>query len=991
MIIEKLTIYGYGHLKNRTIQLDTGFHVFYGRNEAGKTTILSFIETMLFGFPKRQQNELRYEPKSGGVHGGKIDIQLESGKLSIERIKGREPKESIIIFNDKVIDEDELHRLLQGIDRTLFRDIFSARLEHLREMEKLNEEDLNRFLLGTGISGNFSLFQLESRLETKQGELFKPQGRKPIMNEALAELKKADEAVSKSNGIKAQYAQKQAEKTEIQTKIETIQKEKEEIKKKLTLFEKVKATEPFYSEKKLLQLQLNDFHDLNDFPEDGLNRYERLKIRLLDFEGEAKNSAYKIEQLKRDLPKVNHEWLEQAFAVQQLKENAETYRMKQERLLLLTEQIKHEEAAVASLIEHLGPKWSHEKILSANVSYSEQENLEHMANEVNQLSEQHTFLEKDLAATRSRFKAAEVKEKEIQRTLLDDEEREDLETFISKNENRNNEQEKLFLQKMIGQLDSQMAREGKPLSNSIFYMMLSLAFFSSALLFYIGQELVSGVVAIIWIVALSFIYIKRKQKIKVLNELNILKSREIERLHQLEASKAAYDPASIMEAKKKIEQDNGQRQEWHYHKLEKERAKREYENLSKRYEMIEKTLSKKQDELLRWMEERNFPLSMPIPELLRTLDNIRSAKKNLHTVQTAKEERITLQNWISQFEQEIYGLAAVFQIEQIGSPTSLLMKLEMKIEEEKTTKEKKERIQEQRLEEMKQYEKIKAKMEQYEKAMVELFQQAGCETEEEYFSKGNKWAEKEKLIEKMNLLNQQIHMHIPNEEEKRQVEKELEANQDEFEPRMIQLSNRLTEIEQLETDLFKRLAEIRVELSILEEGGDYDSNVQKLEMKKSAFREYAEEWAVYALALDILRKTKERYRKERLPKVVEIATNYFSIMTNGAYHSIRVPVEGEEFTVESALGIRYSPKELSRGTQEQLYLSLRLALTLVYPAAIRFPILLDDLLVHFDHDRMEAAINVLKEHSKAHQILFFTCHEHIAAEFGEKEAAYVTM
>ncbi len=45
--------------------------VFYGPNEAGKSTILNFVRTILFGFPTQRRKE-HYPPNAGGKHGGRI-------------------------------------------------------------------------------------------------------------------------------------------------------------------------------------------------------------------------------------------------------------------------------------------------------------------------------------------------------------------------------------------------------------------------------------------------------------------------------------------------------------------------------------------------------------------------------------------------------------------------------------------------------------------------------------------------------------------------------------------------------------------------------------------------------------------------------------------------------------------------------------------------------------------------------------------------------
>ena len=62
----------------------------------------------------------------------------------------------------------------------------------------------------------------------------------------------------------------------------------------------------------------------------------------------------------------------------------------------------------------------------------------------------------------------------------------------------------------------------------------------------------------------------------------------------------------------------------------------------------------------------------------------------------------------------------------------------------------------------------------------------------------------------------------------------------------------------------------------------------------------------------------------------------------------------------------------SDGTVDQLYLALRLAVAReLLPHA---PLVLDDAMVRFDNDRLEAALAILKLEAKHKQVIIFTCH-----------------
>ena len=60
MNIRKIVLYGFGQHENVEIKFSNGMNLLYGPNEAGKTTIQQAILHILFGFPQKNQQELRY-------------------------------------------------------------------------------------------------------------------------------------------------------------------------------------------------------------------------------------------------------------------------------------------------------------------------------------------------------------------------------------------------------------------------------------------------------------------------------------------------------------------------------------------------------------------------------------------------------------------------------------------------------------------------------------------------------------------------------------------------------------------------------------------------------------------------------------------------------------------------------------------------------------------------------------------------------------------
>lgn len=107
MKINKLKINSYGKLKEKEIDLKPGINIIYGKNEAGKSTLLNFIVDSVYGISKNKNgkeysNYERYMPWSGEDFSGRIEYELDNGnKYEVFRdFKKKNPK----IFNENKED-----------------------------------------------------------------------------------------------------------------------------------------------------------------------------------------------------------------------------------------------------------------------------------------------------------------------------------------------------------------------------------------------------------------------------------------------------------------------------------------------------------------------------------------------------------------------------------------------------------------------------------------------------------------------------------------------------------------------------------------------------------------------------------------------------------------------------------------------------------------------------------------------------------------------
>ena len=128
MHINEIFIKKYGKFEDFTLPLNGGFNLIYGENEAGKTTLNSFVRRMAYGMPSRDRSgvktndRLRYAPIFGGDMQGSLTLELENGdKVLVARTFGKTASgDKISILNDTTGEEVPRFRDGENLGEILF-------------------------------------------------------------------------------------------------------------------------------------------------------------------------------------------------------------------------------------------------------------------------------------------------------------------------------------------------------------------------------------------------------------------------------------------------------------------------------------------------------------------------------------------------------------------------------------------------------------------------------------------------------------------------------------------------------------------------------------------------------------------------------------------------------------------------------------------------------------------------------------------------------
>lgn len=150
----------------------------------------------------------------------------------------------------------------------------------------------------------------------------------------------------------------------------------------------------------------------------------------------------------------------------------------------------------------------------------------------------------------------------------------------------------------------------------------------------------------------------------------------------------------------------------------------------------------------------------------------------------------------------------------------------------------------------------------------------------------------------------------------------------------------------------------------------------------------ASEYARTALAAEVLRQTISAYGERHRGPLLGRASELFSRLTHNAFPQLVVDSHDARrvLLARRRNGEMCGTAALSDGARDQLYLALRLAAIEYQLSQLEDapPIVLDDILVHFDDDRAAAAVGILGELGQTAQVLLLTHHKRIV-EVAEHE------
>lgn len=966
MQIREAKIHGFGKWVDRTIDFSGGdFLCMYGENESGKSTIQQFITFMLFGLPPKKR--AYYRPRTSGKLGGRLTMHdPDIGEFVIERFDEVENGDATCYTTDgKSHGENWLQERLKGMNQATYQSIFSFSAGDLQYIKDMKEGELDDVLLGIGLTGSSNIHTIEKRLDAKIGELFKPYGKKPQMNQQLASLDQLFTSLNDYRKTETTYKTKKNEALALSDDIRQLQTKLEYQKNTAYRIEKKQQALPIFKEYHHENEQLANYPEQISFPENGIERFEKLNEQLLPLKSElavlqdnAQTYLKKRDAIRNELHQVSvFEMAEDVINQKQ------TYLEKQKELKNLQESTQKLAFQINNELRQLNSSLRSEELQTIDLSFHVEKTWQQLKNDKEQLIFTQNHLEEEQQQLTKKRDYLKEQQNELSSSLLDKSEENKLREQINNYKHReyaeqdsNQQVEKWDRVKHQTNIRNKFWLFGSAAA-ALFLVIIALVQVDQLFYGLAGLSLAIGIAQ--WLTGKRYV-----QNIDGMMSARPVASANISIDERLEAERKRGENDNT---KRELSPINGQLRA---NDMEILKCEEKQHSLQVRLSRLNEQISHQYEQypFLRQIDIAYWPDFFQSLKYALNLERDK-AEKESH-IEALLEENRQFAETVNKFFRDMnWEWSNKSMEDKLSAIESLLddyrNRMTMITQYDNWYDENARR-----------QHHMKQKMKPYEQEKASLLNIAGTETEEAFLKQGKRLEEKEKLIARMTERREHLSQILQKEE----YEMMLSGENIKGEKLDSEYERTATDISRLEQEIERKRqqrADIEADLSQMESSESYSDTLHRFTIEQEQLNKLAEEWAVYKTAKEILAETKRNYRNKYLSDVIERATRYFHVLTGEAYTDIYPPEDSLPFRVQSRDGIRFKVGELSKGTVDQLYVSLRMGISEVMSERHRLPFIIDDAFVHFDSKRTKRILNLLSELSADQQIILFTCKQDI--------------
>ncbi|WP_171683536.1 AAA family ATPase [Paenibacillus planticolens] len=1062
MKIISIQVEGFGSLRQRQLDTDSPLTLFYGANEAGKSTLMGFIRAVLFGFPTRQNRSERYEPLGGGAHGGALTLLDEQGQLiRVERYDapaagGRRASAGLVkvtLGDGTTGGEELLNTLLGGLSADLFRSLFAFGLTELQEIRTLQTDELSGYLYsaGLGVSGS-AIMEAERKLAAQAEGLYRPRGRNQEMNRLLKELEGLEQSLRRKRDMAADYDRLQGERRSAEERIAALEEQQEALRaEQLRLSLAGKARSGWIRLRQVGQ-ELAALPELASFPEHASARLDALEAELERLHAERSRLSLRQQALADQLSAIriqpdvlahqtelNH-WLEQAATYEEQKRSLAGLRVEQEhqraQIDRLLQQIEAHDgeseldvgafAVSISLREQI--RWYKEQFLKRRGDELRvRTELESLEQQLIRAEDGIRMLEADVRSAPS-LPGGLDPSAALQRIARD---YAGWQLLVKEVQHR---QESDTVQTQFKLSMEEAAKAGKAASQKLRGRMAALigmlAVIAPILLVWQGSWAIAVCAFLLFAGAALYIRFGDRssadnrssramvsspseesslnEAVRELQELErrlqeqiqaYMKSSELQTGFHEAAAASAFNPslsqrtgqsgtlplqtfqpqldAWIREAelnKQQLSQQLRKAEKLQDAKDMRQSLQHQEEQRVAVYEQLAAELEQLQSDWSDWLKSLGLSGRLSPDAAMETIQTIEQGQENLRQLQKLEAKISSLSTSVAQYEEAI---ALRLQLSPGQEPLFALKRWKEKEREQLKLLAERTHCEGLHAEVEQELQLLDAAGQRARERLASLLQEASAQDGEALRLQERAQDERKRLVEEQKMLESSLEALLSRSSLASYTQLLETLGEAAMTHRLEILEQQLAETAGQTNVLREAAGKLTAHIEQMEQGSEHADGLLQAEAYRASIRGQVDQYAAASFASLLLKKAREVYEQERQPGVLLRASDYLAKLTNGAFTHVKAPFGEQRLVAIRSNGQSMDTSQLSRGTAEQLYLSMRFALVEEYAGRAVLPLVMDDILVNFDEERMESCLRVLAELSSRHQVLLFTCHGHV--------------
>ncbi len=1038
MRIREIRIEGFGRFAGETYgPLDGPVAIFFGPNEAGKSTLLEFVRAVLFGFrPKKGKvppggRPGRYPPLAGGTHGGALVLEGGDGRTFVVRRSQGGSSGRLTVASEAGADlgEAALAGLLGNHSRLVFERIFAFGLDELHSLDLLSDGNVNGQIYSAGM-GATALPAALKAIQDRRRAIFLKRGSSNEMHGLGERLGRIDGGLSEVEGNAARYGELTARLERIGSDLAGLETGLKEARALSTHQEMLRAGWDDWNALGDAEAELARLPGVDDFPSDGVGRLERLEQRIEIARRERETELEAVDRARREAgASIDRE----AIAVR----GAEMRRVREGRGAFESSigDLPQREAELAGYrrefaesLRGLGPDWDENRLEEFDLSMAVRQRIAEHGDRMRAAAEESSRSAQALEQAREALGDLAREQERTRGELeslpapgIDEAQVRERQRAVREASVRLSEVGRLRRTEsdLSAQLDGIEAAAAPSVRPGVSIGIAALGVISCAVLvaagvvlggeaLYLGiaSGLLSGLVLISAAAYVSshgrFPSLAAAGSPLAVPIRSSLRRAEAD-IAALETALArdaetlgleAIDEATLLGAEESLRE--GERVLSERGRLSEalrtagalaERRSDRVKRLAAVAEAAGRDLEAAREAWRGWLGERGL-LESYTPETAEVLrGQVELCRSKLGDVREWKRRIAKIDRDIAGYAAVVGPLAEEFGVDiescehrSVAAAADRLIEIFERVQAEVRDRDRA-RLEledaERRLEQRSQ------DLGRIEAELGDLLERGGAGTTEEFRDRA---AVSERRTELSGAARNAL-LRLQRVSGPGEPLEALRADLAGTNPESI--SSALAELNERIEALDGRRKELLTERGSLENergGLTGEEESSRLRMERGVLaeqvRDCARDWSRLTLAKGLLDRARERFERERQPGVVRHAQGFFERITGGRYRQLYAPLGEQTITVTDADGRTKQPAELSRGTREQLFLSLRFGLVRELGEATEpLPVVVDEVLVNFDPERARRAAGAFIELSRTNQVLVFTCQPQVVDQF----------